>query len=265
MVASRKKPARARRPSRLAVVRAENEQLRRARLVQQGLLPPPTEVPGLEVVARFLPSREVGGDFYDYFQLDPRFAGLYIGDVQGKGLEAAMYALLVSGIMRGLPKTGNEPANVLGFLNSRLALRTLPEKFCCLTYALFDLEQRRLSVANAGLPFPLLRRGDTLTRVEVPGFPLGMFVPAGYDQGTVTLQSGDELIFYTDGLPDSLESLRPRAGDGESQVAAVVGSHTDESAAALAEALTRHLQPNGRAARCHELPDDVAFLVVRVL
>ncbi len=86
-------------------------QLQIARIVQEGLLPPPlTSLPDLEVAARFLPSRGVGGDFYDYFPIGASSLGAYLGDVQGKGLEAAMYALLVSGLMRGLNKTGNNPS-----------------------------------------------------------------------------------------------------------------------------------------------------------
>src|SRR3990167_8875358 len=195
------------------------EQLRLAREVQQALLPPPlTALPGLEVAARFHPSQRVGGDFYDYFQLHARNVAFYLGDVQGKGLEGAMYALLVSGLMRGLNKTGNEPAGLVQFLNRRLALRALPGKFCALAYAVFDLEQRQLRLANAGLPFPWLLRHGQLTRVEIPGIPVGMFNPCQYDQGVVRLESGDRLLFYTDGLPDSLEALYPRARPEERRV-----------------------------------------------
>ena len=109
MPARRKARPRRRRPA--SGGRREDEQLRLAREVQEALLPPPlSALPGVEVAARFQPSQSVGGDFYDYFQLHARHLAFYLGDVQGKGLEGAMYALLVSGLMRGLNKTGNEPA-----------------------------------------------------------------------------------------------------------------------------------------------------------
>lgn len=265
--------------ARSRYARREAEQLRLARHVQEALLPPSRAAgPGVEVAARFLPSRAVGGDFCDYFLLGSRHLGLYLGDVQGKGLEGALYALLVSGLMRGTNKTGNEPAHLVGFLNRRLTLRALPGKFCALSYALFDLERRQVTLANAGLPFPVLLRGGRLTRLEVSGFPVGMFSPCDYDQAVVNLQPGDRLLFYTDGLPDSLETLRPRAGDGEKQLAALLAQHGDCSAAALADALTSQLQrgasagkrrssprPRGDSRRPRRLLDDATFLVVHVL
>jgi len=263
MPSSRRPGGRRRRVSSGA--RREAEQLRLAREVQQALLPPPlTALPGLEVAARFHPSQRVGGDFYDYFQLHARNVAFYLGDVQGKGLEGAMYALLVSGLMRGLNKTGNEPGAIIEFLNHRLALRALPGKFCALTYATFDLEKRELSLANAGLPFPLLVRRGALTRVQVPGIPVGMFNPCRYDQGVVQLQAGDRLLFYTDGLPDSLEALHPRRGDGEKQVAALVTDPAHRSATAVADALVSQLQLRQTTRRPRPLEDDAAFLVAQL-
>src|SRR3990172_3051436 len=195
MPSSRRPGGRRRRVSSGA--RRGAEQLRRAREVQQALLPPPlTALPGGEVAGRFQPSQSVGGDFYDYFQLHARNVAFYLGDVQGKGLEGAMYALLVSGLMRGLNKTGNEPAALVEFLNRRLALRALPGKFCALAYAVFDLEQRQLRLANAGLPFPWLLRHGQLTRVEIPGIPVGMFNPCQYDQGVVRLGAGGRPVGF---------------------------------------------------------------------
>jgi sigma-B regulation protein RsbU (phosphoserine phosphatase) len=185
------------------------EQLRLARLVQEALLPPPVaDLPGLEVAVRFLPTAQVGGDFLDYFPLGRRALGCYVGDVQGKGLEAAMYALLVSGLMRGLHKSGTDPADVVASLNRRLCFRLVPGKYCCLSYAHFEMNKKRLHYASAGLPFPLLLRGDTLSRIELTGHPVGMFNPCGFEQLTVSLRSGDRLLFYTDGLTDSLMGAR---------------------------------------------------------
>ena len=264
MPARRKARPRRRRP--VSGARREDEQLRLARAVQEALLPPPlTALPGVEVAARFQPSQSVGGDFYDYFPLHARYLAFYLGDVQGKGLEGAMYALLVSGLMRGLNKTGNEPAALVEFLNRRLALRALPGKFCALAYAVFDLEQRQLRLANAGLPFPWLLRHGQLTRVEIPGIPVGMFNPCQYDQGVVRLESGDRLLFYTDGLPDSLEALYPRAGDGEKQLARLLGESGTRSAAALADRLVGRLQLERPLRRRKRLEDDAAFLVVHIL
>lgn len=236
-----------------------------ARAVQRQLEPPPIpEFVGVEMAARFLPSSAVSGDFCDYFRLESRYLGIYLGDAQSKGLEGAMYALMVSGIMRGIAKTGHEPTDVVAFLNQRLRFRPLPGKFCCLTYALVDLEQRHVVLTNAGLPFPLLRRGQQLTRVEAGGIPPGLFDVGSYDQAVVSLQPGDCILFYTDGLPDSLEALRPRAGDGEKQLRGLLTRHAEKSAPRLADQLVTHLRSAQKARRQKELSDDATFLVLRV-
>lgn len=230
------------------------------------MLPPSlAALPGVEVAARFCPSRAVGGDFYDYFLLDNRYLALYLGDVQGKGLEGALYALLVSGVLRGLRKADTEPAELLSFLNRRLCLRSVPGKFACLGYALLDLPERRLTFANAGLPLPLLARNGCLTRVEAHGIPVGMFNACDYDQSVLSLRPGDRLLFYTDGLPDSLEVLYPRGGDGEKQLAALLTHFALGSATDLADGLVARLQVGQKSRRPKDLHDDAAFLVVQLL
>ncbi|HXE75360.1 MAG TPA: PP2C family protein-serine/threonine phosphatase [Candidatus Xenobia bacterium] len=236
----------------------DEHQLRIARIVQEGLLPPPlTSLPDLEVAARFMPSRGVGGDFYDYFPIGAGGLGLYLGDVQGKGLEAAMYALLVSGLMRGLNKTGNKPASVIDMLNRRLCFRNVPGKFCCLGYAVIDRDARQLFFANAGLPFPLLQRGGSSEPVRLTGSPVGLFDPCEFDQVTTPLLPGDRILFYTDGLGDVLDHGR---GGAEAYLSRYLTSHPDASATALADGLMRRL-----ARRPRPLLDDATFIVVRML
>lgn len=249
-----------------AAARRIPDEMEAARAVQTQLVPPPVpEVPGMEWAVRFLPSRAVGGDFCDCFRLGSRYAAFYLGDVQGKGLEGAMYALLACGLMRGVTKTDQEPAQVVSFLNQRLRFRLLPGKFCCLSYGVIDLERRQLVVANAGLPLPLLQRGDTLTTIEASGVPVGLFDAGNYDQAVISLQPGDRLFFYTDGLTDSLGALHPRKGEGEEQVQEILASHSDEPAPALADLFVHYLRSSRHRSRKRELSDDATFLVLRAL
>ena len=241
----------------------QDDQLELARAVQRSLLPPPlTPTAQFELAARFAPAQAVAGDFYDYFQLSPELVGFYLGDVQGKGLEGAMYAALVSGIMRGVQKTGNQPAHVLDFLNRRLRLRPIPNKFCALAYAIVDLSRLRLTLSNAGLPFPFLCRGSRCTRIELPGFPLGLFDEATYDQVEVALAPGDVLAFYTDGLPDSLESRRVK--DGEAVVCEVLETAANGAADQLADTLLACLHMGAASKRTRPLLDDATFLVLKL-
>lgn len=243
------------------------EQLRLARAVQEKLLPPPlARLPELELASGFLPAPSVGGDFYDCFHLHARSLALYIGDVPGRGLESVLYALVVNEILRGLPKAGSEPAELLTSLNQRLLRRrALPGKFCCLAFALVDLEQRHLVLANAGLPFPWLHRGDTVTAVEVSGLPVGLFEPCDYDQAALSLQPGDRLLFCTDGLLYGLEALSPENGDGKEQLQALLLEAADQPVAVLADRVLALLRPTEGRRQPRPLADDATFLLLRVL
>ncbi len=250
--------------------------LRLAQMVQESLLPPPrAELPGLELAARFLPAANVGGDFFDYFPLDSRHLALYLGDVQGKGLEAAHNGLVASGILRGVHKAGAPPSNVLTLINRRLCYRSLPGKFSCLGYAIFDLAERCLIYASAGIPYPLLLRNNGLIPIELSGTPLGLFDTCEFDQTVVSLQSGDRLLFYSDGLPDSLHFLYPHLGEGYEQVEHLLAAHPDLSATALADKLLARLQPpgtspahaknpNGDRHSRSQLADDATFMVIHL-
>lgn len=241
-----------------------SEQLQLARLVQEALLPPPiADLPGLEIAVRFLPTAHVGGDFLDYFPLGARALGCYVGDVQGKGLEAAMYALLVSGLMRGLHKSDADPSDVVASLNHRLCFRLVPGKYCCLSYAYFDVKKKLLRYASAGLPFPLLLRGGKLTRIELTGHPVGMFNPCGFEQLDVKLRSGDRLLFYTDGLTDSLLDARTPWTKGAEQLEALFGASGRASLSAQADRLLAHIVHSRR--KRDQLTDDTTFLLVRVV
>ena len=110
----------------------------------------------VEIAFRFTPFSDVGGDFADFFDLPNGFVGVYLGDVVGKGLPAAMYGALVMGTLRGIHKTGTDTAKVLTLLNERLVQRPLPGRFCSTLYALFNPATRELIFSNAGMPLPLL-------------------------------------------------------------------------------------------------------------
>ncbi len=241
----------------------EAEQLRLARLVQDSLLPPPLTLPRLDVAARYLPSTQVGGDFLDYFGLGPNYLAFYLGDVQGKGLEAALYALLISGLMRGLHKSGVEPVRVLTALDRRLCVRSVPGKFCCLSYGVFDLEQRQLKYASAGLPFPLLLRDGQATSIELTGSPVGLFSPGEFEQVVFSLQPGDRLLFYTDGLPDSFHRRSAPEHDDGREVEALFTESFQMSVGAQADAILARLHAQQVYAG-DSFFDDATFLVAHV-
>lgn len=172
-----------------------------ARAVQQSLLPLGTLVhPDYEIACRYAPLAEVGGDFADYFTLPDGKAGIYLGDVVGKGLPAAMYGALVMGMLRGIHKTGTDTAAVLALLNKRLVVRPVPAHYCSTIYAVYDPSSRRLSFSNAGLPYPVLSSPEAVVTLANGGIPSGMFPGSAYESQSVELAPGDTVLFATDGL-----------------------------------------------------------------
>lgn len=186
-----------------------DQQAREAKLIQSSLLP----TKGLchkcvEIAFRFIPFSNVAGDFADFFRLPDGLVGIYLGDVVGKGLPAAMYGALVMGTLRGIHKTGTDTAHVLGLLNERLVQRPISGRFCSTLYALFNPATRELIFSNAGMPHPLLISGTACQKLGEGGFPSGMFQGATYERHVVQLGPGDCVLFATDGLHE----LRNREG-----------------------------------------------------
>src|SRR5271168_2841726 len=129
--------------------------LEEARSIQDLMLPAQALCTGEVTVAHeFQPAAEVGGDFLDYFSLADESIGLYLGDVCGKGLPAALYAALAVGTLRGVHKTGQSPSGVLGLLNRRLAIRGIPRRYAAMQYAVFDPLDGRMQIASAGMCGP---------------------------------------------------------------------------------------------------------------
>jgi phosphoserine phosphatase RsbU/P len=122
----------------LAIEKLRQEELQEARVIQSAMLPArPLHQFDVIVSHQFQPVIEVGGDYLDYFVLSDGTIGLYLGDVSGKGLPAALYGALAIGTLRGIHKTGQRPARVLSLLNQRLNLRGIPARHTSIQYALF--------------------------------------------------------------------------------------------------------------------------------
>jgi serine phosphatase RsbU (regulator of sigma subunit) len=178
----------------------------------------------VEIAFRYAPFADVGGDFADFFILPDGVTGLYLGDVVGKGLPAALYAALVMGTIRGIHKTGVDTASALALLNDRLLMRPVQGRFCATLYARFDPAVRQLAFSNAGLPPPLLLSKAGCKSLGQGGFPSGMFPKASYDLHTVQLFAGDIVLFATDGLhelcnPEGIEFSTVRLTEIWSQCA----------------------------------------------
>ncbi len=200
-----------------------------ARELQVRLLPQsPPKMPNLEVSAKFVPARAIGGDLYDFVNYSLSRLGIIIGDVSGKGAPAAIYAALVSGILRSHAPIEPGPAEMLSAVNLSLAERRIDGQFVSIIYAVWDDEQRTLQVANSGLPRPIYCHNGKIELIEATGLPLGLFDEADYDEFSFQAKPGDLFVFYSDGILDA----RNRHGEsfGPSRVEEIVTACATKSA-----------------------------------
>jgi len=219
-----------------SLIQLRESELEEARNLQLSLLPnAPLCVGGTEFSSRFRAAAAVGGDFLDYFSLSDNRIGIYLGDVVGKGLSAAMYAALTVGTLRGIHKTGCPPMTVLSTLNRRLRTRTVAGRYSAVQYAVYDPETRELLYANAGLPRPIHFSGNSCCEVGQGGLPSGLFDDAQYDQYSVTLAPGDAILFLTDGLIEAHDPGREEFGSA--RVMQICREHLRSSSEALLNSL----------------------------
>ena len=208
-----------------AIGRLREEELEEARLMQSALLPAESVRAGkVKISHAFQPIAEVGGDFLDYFELTDGTIGLYVGDVSGKGLPAAMYAALAVGTLRGVHKTGVAPGDVLSTLNRRLMIRGMPRRHAAVQYAVFDPRSREMSIASAGMPYPIhiSQRGCRL--IEIAGIPPGLYAPTvSYETSRIAIEAGDSVFFCTDGIVDAFNTEGESFGIGRIQAICEAG------------------------------------------
>jgi len=175
-----------------------------ARELQMRLLPQTLpKLPNLELAAKFVPARAIGGDLYDFIPYSLSRLGMVIGDVSGKGAPAAIYAALVSGILRSHAPIEPGPAEMLRAVNLSLAERRIEAQFVSLIYAVWDDAHRTLLVANSGLPRPIHVHAGKNHVVEATGLPLGLFDDANYDEFRFKMKPGDVFVFFSDGILDA--------------------------------------------------------------
>ncbi|HVG74642.1 MAG TPA: GAF domain-containing SpoIIE family protein phosphatase, partial [Thermoleophilaceae bacterium] len=236
-----------------------------ARTLQQSLLPVELpDIPGIETAARFRPTgegNEVGGDFYDVFETGNHGWTIVMGDVCGKGPDAAAVTALARYTLRAAAMRERLPSRSLYVLNEAQLRQRDDRRFCTVAYAYLEKLDRgaRAGISTGGHPLPLVLRADgTVEPVGAPGTLLGIVDDPNLEDHMVTLEPGDSLVFYTDGViesrPDSSGVLDERRL-GE-LVATCAGSGPDAIAARIEDAAV--MSQNGRPR------DDIAVLVLRV-
>ncbi len=190
------------------------QELRTAQVIQRTFLP--KEIPTLDgwrLTPYYQPAREVGGDFYDVFTLKDGRLGLAIGDVTGKGIPAALVMTAARTMLRTAAQDVTSPGEALARVNNVLGDDIPPGTFVTCFYAVLEPTSGRLCYANAGQELPLLRRrtGD-VTEVHATGMPLGLLPDVRYDEDAMTLEAGDNVLLYSDGLTEAHNPAREMFG-----------------------------------------------------
>jgi sigma-B regulation protein RsbU (phosphoserine phosphatase) len=211
------------------------------------------------MAVRFLPARTIGGDLYDFVDYGPGRSAIVLGDVSGKAAPAALFAALVSGIMRSAAQQRPEPAAMLALLNDALQERKLESQYVTLLFAVWNDESRTLQVANSGAVQPVFCRSNQPETVRAEGFPLGLFPNVSYEELTLTTEPGDAVIFVSDGILDAENAEGEMYG--QERLSTLLCSRREQPAQEIADAI---LSDVSRFQGEHDRFDDETVIVLKV-
>jgi phosphoserine phosphatase RsbU/P len=234
--------------------------LQAAKRIQGALLRPvPTEDYGVDLAARYLSAREVCGDLYDFLRYGPQQLGIALGDVSGKGTAAALYGAVAIGIMRSLAPQKLQPAEMLKQMNQHVGERRIEGRFMTACFATWQKGRQKLRVANAGQSQPLLYKDNRCGKIELTGFPLGIYEDVTYDEWGVTLESGNILVFHSDGIAETANSEGQFFGN--TRLRELIEKHHELTAAELADTILNEVDWFSHSA---PLSDDRTLVVMKV-
>lgn len=240
-------------------------ELKLAHEVQLSLMPKEhPSVEGLDVAGFSVPAREVGGDHFDYAFMngDPTKLGICVFDVSGKGLQAAMSAVFMSGAFASETRQSSSAAEILTRLNRLVCSHARRGHFVAFLLVAVDRNAQTVSFANAGQMKPLLISGGSLQWLDPSGvhFPLGMREDTVYAERTVPLSSGDVLVLLTDGITEAMNSEREQFGQERLEQLFRRLNHRTLSSQHILDCVAEELRRHTGGAAQH---DDMTMVVVR--
>lgn len=251
--------------SNQAAMALENARLYRqqyqiAQIIQGSLMPQINmRFEGVEVGAKYIPSLEISGDYYDLVPLSGRKFAVYISDVAGKGTDAAIYTARGKYILKSFSKIEYDPKEVLTQLNAILHPETEAEKFISVFYAVIDLDAMTVNYASAGHEPVILHKSKTEeTKVlKTDGLLIGVKDNENYCQETQNLDIGDILVLYTDGITEA----RSKAGEffGSERLSQVIRDNKNLSSQEIVEKIYKEVQKF----TLKNLQDDFTLLVIK--
>jgi sigma-B regulation protein RsbU (phosphoserine phosphatase) len=233
-----------------------------AREIQKMLLP--YVIPmgkNFEISAMNIPSKEVGGDYYDFIQLDDLHIGIAIGDISGKGIPGAMLMSNLQATLRASVWQFPEPAGVMQRINNQIANTTSSEKFATFFYGILDSKKLTFTFTNAGHNYPIIKkRSGQYCYLSDGGLVIGVKPDFEYNQTKMKLSPGDTLVFYTDGIT---EALNPQVEEfGEQKLLDIIVQYPYRSAEQLRNYIYEEMI---RFTQGESQYDDLTLIVLQIL
>ena len=231
-----------------------------ARSIQQNLLPStPPALAGLDVSGRNVPADAIGGDYFDWLELDDGQLAVVVGDISGHGIPAALLMAHLRASFHAVAQAGRSPEEIVTAMNRALARATSLGKFATFFLGVISVREGRLRFCNAGHNPPLLFRGGTLHLLQSTGLPLALMEDERYTGGEEAFQPGDTLVIYSDGIPEA-PVAKQFYGDERLQDRARELAQSDTKAAVFVDRILDDL----RAVAAEGMgADDVTLVVVR--
>ena len=242
-----------------ARLEVQDEELQRAREIQESLLPKVIpQLPGFEVASAWQPAHAVGGDYFDVLKLGENRLAICIGDVSGKGVPAALLMANVQASLRASVRDLDSPARVCSIINRMLCETIAADKFVTFFCGVLDATSCTLRYCNAGHPYPMLVSSGAVRTLDQGGSVLGFFPAWTYQESSVGLGSGDRLLLFTDGITEA------EGPDGEEfgteRVSSFAKIHAANSAAKMNQELLAQVTEFCGA----HFKDDATLLVLAV-
>jgi len=245
-------------------LQAIQKELETARQIQHSILPESVpQIPGLDIAARYLPMAAVAGDFYDFVVLDSQRVGIFVADVSGHGMPAALIASMLKIAFAAQADHAADPAMVLQGLNQALCGK-FQHHYVTAAYAVIDMEKHVLTYAGAGHPPSLLwnRSSGDVREVAENGLFLGKFVFATYTSVEVPIAPGDWYLLYTDGIPETTNPSQIEFGT--ERFREFLSHDRNTSANQFADQLLQDLAQWSGRPEGEDLDDDITMVAVRV-
>lgn len=240
------------------------EELSLARQIQQGLLPKENpDIPGLDISGVAIPAEIVGGDYFDFIQLDDQRVLVVVADVSGKGMSAALYMSKIQGMVQLAAHMYGSPREMLTHVNRRIYDGIERKSFITMIIALFDLGRKEVTICRAGHNKALIGTNGRLEMLEAEGIGLGLergpVFESTLKEVRKPLEPGGLFFFYTDGLTEAMNENQVQLGEGA--VVSLIESKRSMNSSEIQRALTTAVEEFVGGAERH---DDLTMVVVKV-